>query len=98
MRINKKSPLADQSIKGTSANNTQFDYSTYWQDLIEESQRLTREYKRAEYLKYKADNIFDRDELDRNMLDIQSKLDDLKLEADNITILVNDMISQGVLI
>ncbi|CDZ74844.1 Hypothetical protein ING2D1G_0685 [Peptoniphilus sp. ING2-D1G] len=67
-------------------------------NIEDEQERLIKEYKKAEILFYKADNIFDKEELRLNMIDIQSKIDNLKFEKGQVMECLENMINQGIMI
>lgn len=94
--INKKSPVADQSIEGLK-NSIFYDYSTKWRNLVEESRKLTKELLDAEYLFETEKDPLIKDELRLNILDINTKLDQLRLESDRINDVVGGLIDLGVL-
>lgn len=94
--INKKSPVADQSIVGQK-NSIFYDYNTHWKNLVEESRKLTKELMDAEYLFETEKDPLIKDELRLNILDINTKLDQLRLENDRINDVVGGLIDLGVL-
>lgn len=94
--LNKKSPVADQSIVGQK-NSIFYDYSTKWRNLVEESRKLTKELMDAEYLFETEKDPLIKDELRLNILDINTKLDQLRLESDRINDVVGGLIDMGVL-
>lgn len=63
-----------------------------------EREELVREYKEAEYLFYTSDSIHMKNEMRLNMLDIQSKLDDLKFEEEQANECLMNMVNQGIMI
>lgn len=63
-----------------------------------EREELIREYKEAEYLFYTSDSIHMKNEMRLNMLDIQSKLDDLKFEEEQANECLMNMVNQGIMI
>lgn len=69
-----------------------------WDSLIYKSQILTRELKQAEYLYYTTDDPKIKVEIWTNMIDIQHKIDDLKVEAAKINEIAENLIHQGVII
>lgn len=69
-----------------------------WDSLIYKSQILTRELKQAEYLYYTTDDPKIKVEIWTNMIDIQHKIDDLKVEAAKINEIAENLIHQGVMI
>lgn len=94
--LNKKSPVADQSIVGQK-NSIFYDYSTEWRNLVDESRKLTKELLDAEYLYESEKDPLIKDELRLNILDINTKLDQLRLESDRINDVVGGLIEQGLL-
>ena len=94
--LNKKSPVADQSIVGQK-NSIFYDYNTEWRNLVEESRKLTKELMDAEYLYETEKDPLIKDELRLNILDINTKLDQLRLECDQINDVVGGLIDMGVL-
>ena len=94
--LNKKSPIAVESIEGQK-NNIFYDYSTEWRNLVEESRKLTKELLDAEYLYETEKDPLIKDELRLNILDINTKLDQLRLECDRINDVVGGLIEQGLL-
>lgn len=94
--LNKKSPVADQSIVGQK-NSIFNDYSTQWRNLVEESRKLTKELMDAEYLYETEKDPLIKDELRLNILDINTKLDQLRLESDRINDVVGGLIELGLL-
>ena len=94
--LNKKSPVADQSIVGQK-NSIFYDYNTEWRNLVEESRKLTKELMGAEYLYETEKDPLIKDELRLNILDINTKLDQLRLECDQINDVVGGLIDMGVL-
>ena len=94
--INKKSPVADQSIVGQK-NSIFNDYNTRWRNLVDESRKLTKELMDAEYLFETEKDPLIKDELRLNILDINTKLDQLRLESDRINDVVAGLIEQGLL-
>lgn len=94
--INKKSPVAVESIEGQK-NSIFYDYNTAWQNLVEESRKLTKELMDAEYLFEAEKDPLIKDELRLNILDINTKLDQLRLESDRINDVVGGLIDLGVL-
>lgn len=94
--LNKKSPVADQSIVGQK-NSIFYDYSTQWRNLVEESRKLTKELMDAEFLYEIEKDPLIKDELRLNILDINTKLDQLRLESDRINDVVAGLIEQGLL-
>lgn len=67
-------------------------------NIENEREELVREYKEAEYLFYTSDSIHMKNEMRLNMLDIQSKLDDLKFEEDQANECLMNMVNQGIMI
>jgi len=67
-------------------------------NIENEREELIREYKEAEYLFYTSDSIHMKNEMRLNMLDIQSKLDDLKFEEEQANECLMDMVNQGIMI
>lgn len=67
-------------------------------NIENERQELIREYKEAEYLFYTSDSIHMKNEMRLNMLDIQSKLDDLKFEEEQANECLMNMVNQGIMI
>lgn len=94
--LNKKSPVADQSIVGQK-NSIFNDYNTQWRNLVDESRKLTKELMDAEYLYETEKDPLIKDELRLNILDINTKLDQLRLESDRINDVVGGLIDMGVL-
>lgn len=94
--LNKKSPVADQSIVGQK-NSIFNDYNTQWRNLVGESRKLTKELMDAEYLFETEKDPLIKDELRLNVLDINTKLDQLRLENDRINDVVGGLIDMGVL-
>lgn len=66
--------------------------------IEKEKERLIREYKKSEYLYYTVDSEELKEEARLNMLDIQSKIDELKFEIEEINKCLNDMVNQGIMI
>lgn len=94
--LNKKSPVAVESIEGQK-NSIFNDYNTHWKNLVEESRKLTKELLNAEYLFETEKDPLIKDELRLNILDINTKLDQLRLENDRINDVVGGLIDMGVL-
>ncbi len=94
--LNKKSPIADQSVEGQK-NSIFYDYSTHWKNLVEESRKLTKELMDAEFLFETEKDPLIKDELRLNILDINTKLDQLRLESNRINDVVGGLIDMGVL-
>lgn len=67
-------------------------------NIENEREELIREYKEAEYLFYTSDSIHMKNEMRLNMLDIQSKLDDLKFEEEQANECLMNMVNQGIMI
>lgn len=67
-------------------------------NIENEREELVREYKEAEYLFYTSDSIHMKNEMRLNMLDIQSKLDDLKFEEEQANECLMNMVNQGIMI
>lgn len=67
-------------------------------NIENEREELIRAYKEAEYLFYTSDSIHMKNEMRLNMLDIQSKLDDLKFEEEQANECLMNMVNQGIMI
>ena len=67
-------------------------------NIENEREELIREYKEAEYLFYTSDSIYMKNEMRLNMLDIQSKLDDLQFEEEQANECLMNMVNQGIMI
>lgn len=67
-------------------------------NIENEREELIREYKEAEYLFYTSDSIHTKNEMRLNMLDIQSKLDNLKFEEEQASECLMNMVNQGIMI
>ncbi len=67
-------------------------------NIENEIEELIREYKEAEYLFYTVEDINIKEEVRLNMLDIESKIDELKFEEAQVMECLNDMINQGIMI
>lgn len=67
-------------------------------NIENEREEFVREYKEAEYLFYTSDSIHMKNEMRLNMLDIQSKLDDLKFEEEQANECLMNMVNQGIMI
>lgn len=74
------------------------NYQKRWKEIETESQSLTKQLKDAEYLFYTVDDQALRSEIMKNMSDIKSKLEALRVEASHINDVALELINQGVLV
>lgn len=74
------------------------NYQKRWKEIETESQSLTKQLKDAEYLFYTLDDQALKAEIMKNMSDVKSKLEALRVEASHINDVALELINQGVLI
>lgn len=80
------------------ADMKKINYQKRWKEIETESQSLTKQLKDAEYLFYTLDDQALKAEIMKNMSDVKSKLEALRVEASHINDVALELINQGVLI
>lgn len=80
------------------ADMEKINYQKRWKEIETESQSLTKQLKDAEYLFYTVDDQALKSEIMKNMSDVKSKLEALRVEASHINDVALELINQGVLI
>lgn len=66
--------------------------------LEKDQERLSKEYSESERIFYTVDDPKLKEEARLNMIDIQSKIDDLKFEEDQANECLMNMVNQGIMI